>query len=108
MPDRREVRKCSVCGLFYPKEPDQLHQEIGSLLEQVDLKPVQGIVRGLISPHAGYRYSGFTAAHGFSLLRGKEYSCVVIVSPSHREYFRGVTVFQGDAYATPLGEVPVN
>ena len=108
MHDPGEVRKCAVCGLFYSREATLLHHEVVSLLEKANLKPGREIVRGLISPHAGYQYSGFTAAHGFSLLRGRKYSSVVIVSPSHREYFNGVTVFRGDAYATPLGEVSVN
>jgi AmmeMemoRadiSam system protein B len=53
-------------------------------------------------------YSGFTAAHAYSLLQGTTFSTVVIVSPSHREFFDGVSVFPGEAYSTPLGDVPID
>jgi AmmeMemoRadiSam system protein B len=62
----------------------------------------------VVSPHAGYVYSGFTAAHAFKLLEGKKYDCVIAVGPSHREYFDGISIYSGDAYETPLGKVPIN
>ncbi|MFA7229070.1 MAG: AmmeMemoRadiSam system protein B, partial [Melioribacteraceae bacterium] len=63
---------------------------------------------GIISPHAGFLYSGNTAAAAYNTIRDKEYKTVVIISPSHREYFPGISIFSGDAYKTPLGSVPVN
>jgi hypothetical protein len=68
----------------------------------------QGKIRGLIVPHAGYVYSGPTAAHAYALVRGHTVETVVVISPSHRDYFEGVSVYPGDAYETPLGLVPVN
>ena len=65
-------------------------------------------IRGIIAPHAGYLYSGPTAATAYARLRGSAYEAVVIVSPSHREHFEGVSVFNGGGYATPLGVVPVD
>jgi hypothetical protein len=94
--------------MFYPGDPAQLKSEISLLLLQAKGKRIEGIIRGIISPHAGYRYSGFTAANAYSLVQGIEYETVVIVSPSHREYFDGVSVFQGEAYETPLGTVPLD
>jgi len=63
---------------------------------------------GIISPHAGYIYSGRTASYGYKLLTGKDIQTVIIISPSHREYFPGVCVYEGEGYETPLGFVPVN
>jgi AmmeMemoRadiSam system protein B len=63
---------------------------------------------GLISPHAGYIYSGLTAAYGYSLLEKNEFDKVVVISPSHYDFFKGVSVFPGDAYRTPLGEIPID
>jgi MEMO1 family protein len=63
---------------------------------------------GIVVPHAGYIYSGRTASYGFNLLKGKNIETVIILSPSHREYFPGVSVFDGDAYETPLGDVEVD
>jgi hypothetical protein len=44
----------------------------------------------------------------YATLRGTAYDTVVIVSPSHRDFFEGVSVFPGDAYETPLGRVPID
>jgi MEMO1 family protein len=104
----RGIRSCAVCGQFYSADADELRQEIKALLKKVERKSIAGRIRGIISPHAGYMYSGLTAASGFALLQGSTYSSVIIVSPSHREYFDGVSVFPGDGYETPLGVVTLN
>jgi MEMO1 family protein len=94
--------------MFYPVNASSLKQEISNLLARVKTPAVEGTVRGLISPHAGYAYSGLTAAYGFASLCHATYETVVIVSPSHREYFNGVSVFPGVAYQTPLGVVKID
>lgn len=101
-------RECVVCGQFYPAEPDVLRENIRELMAAVDSPEIKGTIRGIIAPHAGYMYSGFTAVHAYALLQGTKYSTVVIVSPSHREYFDGVSVFPGESYATPLGLMEVD
>jgi AmmeMemoRadiSam system protein B len=53
-------------------------------------------------------YSGRTAAEGFRALGRRTFDVVVVVSPSHREYFDGITVYPGAAYATPVGELRVD
>jgi len=53
-------------------------------------------------------YSGLTAGMAYASLQGATYESVVIVSPSHRDFFDGVSVFPGDAYETPLGRVPID
>jgi hypothetical protein len=108
MHDASRIRPCAVCGLFYPEHATELRQDISRMLEEIRCASITGRISGLVAPHAGYMYSGPTAAHGYALLRGKRYSAVVIISPSHREYFDGVSVFPGDAYETPLGEVEVS
>ncbi len=102
------VREPVVAGLFFPREERVLRDEIHALIERCGQPEVPGMVMGLISPHAGYRYSGLTAAHGYSLLQGKHYESVIIVAPSHNEFFDGISVFAGDAYRTPFGVVPVH
>lgn len=102
------VRESSVAGLFYPRDASTLRMEIRHLLGACGKQPASGAVLGLVSPHAGYMYSGFTAAHGYALLQGRTYETAVIVSPSHREYFDGISLYAGDAYRTPFGVVPVN
>jgi hypothetical protein len=53
-------------------------------------------------------YSGSVAASAYRVLKGSSYEAVLLVGPSHREYFNGVTIYPGDAYLTPLGQIPVN
>ena len=102
------VRSPQVAGYFYPADPNQLKSELRVLLDIS--KPVKQYdkIFGLVSPHAGYVYSGKTAAHAYNLLRGKKYKRVVVISPSHSEYFPGVSVYDGDAYATPLGVIEID
>jgi hypothetical protein len=104
----RIVRPPSVAGMFYPADPSKLHEEINALLSQAGKKQLQGKVRGIIAPHAGYMYSGLTAAHAYATLKGERFETVVVVSPSHREYFSGVSVYPGDAYRTPLGTIEID
>jgi hypothetical protein len=59
-------------------------------------------------PHAGYPYSGRTAAKAYKLLEGESYDTVVVVSPSHRVFFKGSSVFDGAGYQTPLGVVEID
>jgi hypothetical protein len=94
--------------MFYPQHPETIRKDVTSMLGRVKREPIGGKVRGVISPHAGYMYSGFTAAHGFAHLQGSSYSTVVVVSPSHREYFDGISVYGGDGYSTPLGTVTID
>ena len=105
----RKVRKPAVAGQFYSADPVALRKEIESYLEEAgkDDRPAGEIV-AIVSPHAGYMYSGGVAAHGYRLVRGKEYETVVVIAPSHVEYFEFCSVFEGDAYLTPLGEIPID
>ncbi|MGA9115788.1 MAG: AmmeMemoRadiSam system protein B [Bacteroidota bacterium] len=99
-------RPASVSGRFYPDSPGELKRQVRFLLDRVE-SPAGAPPVALISPHAGYAFSGYTAAHAYAALEGGTYSAVAVVSPSHTEYFDGVSVYSGDAYTTPLGEMPV-
>lgn len=105
MSTKTAERECSVCGLFYPAGRAELRENIREMVSAVKVPKIEGAIRGVIGPHAGYMYSGLTAAHAYTLLRGARYSSVVVVSPSHRDAFDGVSVFPGDSYSTPLGVV---
>lgn len=104
----KNIREPAVAGMFYPANPHQLHDELQLLLDKVEPEAEYKNAVGIISPHAGYVYSGKTAAYGFKALGGRNYKTVVIISPSHREYFPGVSIYNGDGYSTPLGEVGLN
>ncbi len=99
------IRKPAVAGYFYPAGADTLARGIDGMIEAARPSDPGGLVRVLISPHAGYRYSGNVAAHGYRQLRGLNYHSVVVVSPSHVEQFDFSAVYDGDGYETPLGVV---
>lgn len=102
------IRQPAVAGMFYDGDPRQLRKHVDMLLDEAETPQLRGEIKGLVSPHAGYVYSGPAAAVGYKALRGLTYDAVILVGPSHRELFDGVSVYPGDAYRTPLGEVPVN
>jgi AmmeMemoRadiSam system protein B/AmmeMemoRadiSam system protein A len=100
------TREPAVAGAFYTDNPVHLKAEILSYLSNVSVK-VNGEVKGIISPHAGYIYSGQVAAYGYKQVLGNHYDYVVVFAPCHRALFDGVSIFQGDGYKTPLGVVPI-
>ena len=102
------VRMPAVAGQFYPKDPVVLKNDIAKYLDSAKPEPIKGKIIAVISPHAGYIYSGWVAAYGYKLLKGKHYKNVVVVSPSHAEYFDYSSIFPGKAYMTPLGEITIN
>jgi len=81
---------------------------IEGFLEEAVLPRFEGQPLGLIVPHAGYIYSGLTAAHAFKALQGRQFVRVIILSPSHQPYRQPLLTTAHDSYATPLGLVPVD
>ncbi|MEA3358546.1 MAG: AmmeMemoRadiSam system protein B [Thermodesulfobacteriota bacterium] len=102
------TRGPAVAGYFYPKNQSVLMEMVDQLIKNVKQEPVHGKILGLISPHAGYVYSGQVAAYSYRQIKNKSYDTVIILGPSHHVYFRGVSVGNWDLYETPLGNVRVN
>jgi MEMO1 family protein len=101
------VRKPVIAGSWYPDDPRVLRLEIESFLQQAaDEVPSKPSV--IISPHAGYLYSGRVAAHAYHTLKGFSYSTVVVISPSHRAYFPYVSVWAKGSFETPLGAIEID
>ena len=117
MPERADyVREPAVAGQFYAGSSGRLRDEVaaafrhrlgpGDLPELADAGPRDLIA--LVSPHAGYMYSGPAAAHGFAALAADgSPDIVVILGPSHRGGGAPIAVSGASAWRTPLGEVPV-
>jgi len=80
---------------------------VDEYLEAVEQCPVPGTLLGLIAPHAGYAYSGQTAAHAYRQLAGRQVETVVLLGPSHRTWVGDYATSAEGAYATPLGKVPL-
>jgi hypothetical protein len=103
-----QVRKPAVAGQFYPGDPVTLAKQLSDFFKNAKKEPVPGKIVALISPHAGYMYSGQVAAYSFKLLEGLSFETVVVISPSHVAYFPGASVYNGGSYETPLGQIPVD
>ena len=102
------LKKSIIAGSWYPGNPSILKRDIENYFNSVSSPKLKGEVVGLISPHAGYMYSGQIAAYAYNLIRGKKYDVVIVAGPSHRVAFHGVSVFSKGGYETPLGIVPVD
>jgi AmmeMemoRadiSam system protein B len=84
-----------------------LRAEVDAYLAGAPAAPIPRLV-GLISPHAGLRYSGPVAAHAYAALRGRPRAVAVLVGPSHFVAFPGIALFARGAFETPLGRIPVD
>jgi hypothetical protein len=96
-------------GTLEPAEPNALAANVAAFPD--DVNEADAVApKALISPHAGYVYSGAVAAAAYRLLaraRGKV-SRVVLLGPSHRFPFSGMAATSARAYETPLGVVPID
>jgi MEMO1 family protein len=101
-------RKPVVAGSFYPGDPKELEREIDRYLADAGEKKLSGSIIGVISPHAGYIYSGPVAAHSFNELKGLDARVAVVLAPSHRARFAGASVVPEGTFETPLGSVTVD
>ncbi len=110
------VRPPAVAGSFYPADPDELAAMVDEMLADADETlaaagdlGAHSAPKAVIAPHAGYVYSGSTAALAYALLRRRRETIrrVVLLGPTHRVACWGLAHPQADAFATPLGLVPV-
>ena len=104
----QNIRPPVVAGSFYPGNAGELRAYINDAFKKAPDVEIDGRIIGVISPHAGYIYSGQVAADMYKLLAGKKFDVVCIVAPSHQEGFRGVSIYSGDGYQTPLGVLKVD
>ncbi|MDG5815475.1 AmmeMemoRadiSam system protein B [Chitinispirillales bacterium ANBcel5] len=101
----KHIRKPAVAGKFYSASKTMLLKEVKSMLDAVPNERTD--VRLLISPHAGYIFSGVVAAKGFKLV-SKEIKRVFIIGPSHHKFVNGIHISDAHFYSTPLGDVEID
>ncbi len=104
----KKIRHAAWAGHFYPGKPDALRSMITGYLEKAPASDPVRPLFGLIVPHAGYVYSGATAAIGYAQVADLPVETVVVVAPCHSAFFPGVSVFDGDVYETPLGGIEID
>ena len=97
------IREAVVAGAFYPGDKDSLKQMLGDFINQEETK-VKAL--GIVSPHAGYIYSGKTAGKVFSKIEIPDK--VIILGPNHRGIGSDFALYAKDAWETPLGKVLIN
>jgi AmmeMemoRadiSam system protein B/AmmeMemoRadiSam system protein A len=104
------IRNAAVAGTFYPGDARRLLSEVDDLLGGVEPAPRLGFPKALVVPHAGYIYSGPVAAHAYDELAPARGTVkrVVLLGPVHRVPVRGLAIPTDTAFATPLGQVPID
>jgi AmmeMemoRadiSam system protein B/AmmeMemoRadiSam system protein A len=103
----QRVREPAVAGLFYPGDEKTLRRTVDGLLAEAPEHPIQRL-RGLICPHAGYAFSGKTAAIGYKTLAGRQVETVIVLGPTHYAFLRGASIPDAQGYRTPLGLAPIS
>ncbi len=104
----KEIREPAVAGAFYPDKPQILSRDVTKYLENAKKQKLEGEIVALVSPHAGYMYSGQVAAYAYKLIEGQSFQSVVVVAPSHHVLFKGASLYNRGGFRTPLGVVPVD
>jgi hypothetical protein len=102
------VRRSPFAGTWYPAQSAALGSMVTGFLRESPPFPLPGRLVALVSPHAGLKYSGRTAAAGYRLLKDAPFDVVVLLGPSHRVWFDGLSVLAEGAYETPLGRVAID
>lgn len=104
------VRDPAVAGAFYPDDPTRLRTLVHDLLSAAATAPGDRPLRAIIAPHAGYVYSGAVAAGAHALLAplADRIRRAVVIGPAHFAALRGLAAPTCDAFATPLGDVPLD
>ncbi len=105
-----QARPPAVAGLFYPGDAEELRAHVDRLLANAAPLQSGGRIRAIIAPHAGYVYSGPVAARAFAALRPEQARIrrAVVIGPAHQMWTPGIAAPKALAFATPLGELPVD
>jgi len=100
----KKVRGPAVAGMFYPRHKDDLAKRVDRLLADAPSVPIEKL-RGLVCPHAGYEFSGPTAAVAYKQLMKRDFQTAIVMASSHYADFAGASIPKVDAYETPLGMI---
>jgi AmmeMemoRadiSam system protein B len=105
-----ETRPAYVAGSFYPDDPQRLLAQLAALLAAAPSSEDASGALAIVSPHAGYRYSGPVAASAFSQLMPRRalVQRAVVLGPAHFSRLQGIALPRSDAYETPLGTIRVD
>ena len=106
------IRPPAVAGTFYPGNADKLGAVVAAYLTQAEaqISEAAPVPKAIIAPHAGYVYSGSTAAAAYARLKpaADVINRVILLGPCHRVAVHGMALSSADAFMTPLGEIPID
>jgi len=103
----KTVLRSSLAGAWYTNDAEALKKQLAGFFDKAEVQPRNDLI-ALILPHAGYSYSGQTAAMGVKTI-GKEYKRIVVIGPSHKVPMEDVlSVPRVTHYETPLGQIPLD
>ncbi|MFA6320845.1 MAG: AmmeMemoRadiSam system protein B [Candidatus Omnitrophota bacterium] len=103
-----DIKKSDLAGTWYPENKAKLTALLESYLNAAEKEKIDGQLFALISPHAGYQFSGPVAAYGFKAAQSKNIKTVIVVGFSHRKYFNGISVYAKGVWRTPIGDVQID
>lgn len=99
------TRSAQFSGQFYPSSPQKLKHQVKSFLNQANQKP-QDSIKAIISPHAGYTYSGLVSAYSYQAIKNLNFNKVILVGSSHQYHLNQPVTSSFKFWQTPLGKVP--
>jgi AmmeMemoRadiSam system protein B len=106
-------RKAAVAGAFYPGRCHEIRKMFAKFTKMAESHFAGKAVlhykpRAIIVPHAGYIYSGFTANIAYKIATNSKPGRVIVIGPSHRYYFEGISAAEYEAFQTPCGDIPID
>ncbi|MGI9229867.1 MAG: AmmeMemoRadiSam system protein B [Gammaproteobacteria bacterium] len=105
------IRPPAVAGMFYPADAGELRHAVSELLREAAADTTDGpLPKAIIAPHAGYIYSGSTAARAYARLAAirDRIKRVILLGPAHRVAMRGIALTAHRQFATPLGGIDID
>lgn len=96
-------------GKWYSPDAKELQAELNGYMNLADTPKISDEVIGVISPHAGYRFSGPIAAYSYKVIQEKKPEKIILIAFSHKFYIPGkVSILNDDFYSTPLGKIEID
>lgn len=104
----QEAKQCEFAGSFYPQDKTALSSLVDDFLASANPQKIDEEILGIVSPHAGYIYSGPIAAYSYKAIQDKKFDTVIILAPSHQHYLDGVAIYSQGYFQSPLGNLEID
>jgi hypothetical protein len=108
MAQKLDLRPSPIAGQWYPGDPKRLADSVDAYISAARLPALPGDLVGVMTPHAGHRYSGPVAGYAFAAMRGLQPDLVAVVSPMHYPAYEPLLTSAHAGYATPLGSLSID